>query len=307
MIAPPYTIIERLTIVAPFGIGLWDGTRGRLVSEGMQVRVFRTTGPYARDVVEATAGRNGVFVPHTLFGPRRFDDRSISDSTSPPETVLVEVRDLLGRYASFVMHLSERRGDGFAVPSCVDDVTWPGTPTTSPGASTPYVPLLALPSQPTPAGMTAVRASLTDAATGSPAEGAVLEVREAGRLLARGLADDRGEVAAVFAYPEVAAPPPWSPPGAAPKPLRMTDQHWALDVAVRYRRNLLRVTPGGSRPPLPDFCDLLQQPIARMSIASPPADSTNRLSIASLPGVTAGIELRYGEEPVLPELLIDPV
>jgi hypothetical protein len=270
------------------------------------VRVFRTTGPYARDVVEATAGRNDVFVPHDLFGPRRFDDRSVSHPASPPETLRVEVRDLLGRYASFVMDVTRRRDDGFAVPPCVDDVNWPGTEATSPFSS-PYIPLFALPSRPTPAGMTAVRASLTDAASGDPAEGAVLEVRQAGRLLALGLADARGEVAATFAYPEVAAPPTWSPPAAAPKPLPMTDQHWTLDLAVRYRRDLPRVAPGGSRPPLHDLCDLLHQPVARMSIASPPAHTTNRVSVTSLPGVTAGIELRYGEEPVLPELLIDPV
>jgi hypothetical protein len=306
MIAPPYKILERLTIVAPFGIGLWDPMAARLVSEEMRVRVFRTARPYTRDFVEAVPGRNAVFVPHDLFGARRFDDRSAGDTASPPETVLVEVRDLLGRYASFVMHVAGGRDDGFAVPACVGDVEWPGVDTMSPDDSGPYVPLFALPSRPIPAGMTAVRGSLRDAATGNAAEGAVLEVREAGRLLARGLADPRGEVAAVFAYPEVGTPLPWSPPGTAPKPLRMTDQRWLLDVAVRYRRDVPRVTPGGSRPPLSDICDVLHQPIARLSLASP-GETTGRTPMTSLPGVSAGIELRYGEEPVLPELLIDPV
>jgi hypothetical protein len=294
MSAPAHEILERLTIVAPFGIGLWDPTAARLVSEGLRVRVFRTTGPYARAVVEAIPGRNDVFVPHDLLGARSYQERGATDTGSPPEEVLVEVRDRLGRYASFVMHVAGRRADGFAVPECVGEVDWPGIETTSPGASSPYVPLFALPSRPVPAGMTAVRASLKDAATGQPAEGAVLDVREAGRLLARGLTDDRGEVAAVFAYPEVVAPPPWSPPGAAPKPLRLSEQRWMLDVTVRYRRNLPRFTPGGSRPPLCDLCDLLHQPVAKMSITSPP-------------GVTGEVELRYGDEAMLAELLIDPV
>ena len=82
MIAPPHRILERLTIVAPFGIGLWDPIAGSLVSDGMRVRVFRSGGPYARGVVEAVAGRNNVFVPHELFGPRRFDAGSVSETAS---------------------------------------------------------------------------------------------------------------------------------------------------------------------------------------------------------------------------------
>ena len=307
MIAPAYRILERLTIVAPFGIGLWDGLAARLVSEGLQVRVCRTTGPYARDVVEAVAGRNGVFVPHRLFGARAFDERTAGDTGSPPEGVMVEVRDLLERYASFVLHVAGRRADGFAVPDCVSGIEQPGLMTTSPGASGPYVALLPLPSQVTPAGMTAIRTSLTDAATGRAAAGALLEVRWAGRLLARGMADDRGEVAAMFAYPETEAPPPWSPPGATPKPLRLVDQRWLLDISVRYRRNLSRYAAGGSELPLYDLCDVLLQPVATMSVASPPGAGEQRASVRLLPGVTGEVELCYGEELMLVDLSIDPV
>jgi hypothetical protein len=148
-----------------------------------------------------------------------------------------------------------------------------------------------------------VRASLTDANTGTPAEFAVLEVRESNRLLGRGIADARGEVAAFFAYPEPIAHPVWSPPHAPPAEQRLVDQRWKVDVSIRYRRGLRRFAseparpgrvPDPTRPPLADLCDILQQPIAHVTTTSPP--------------MTVGEQdLRYGEELVLAELLIDPV
>jgi hypothetical protein len=293
MTAPPYTILERLTIVAPFGLGFWDAGAGRLVSEGLRVRVFGIEGPYARDVTEAVAGRNGVFVPHTLFGARRFVETPVAVG-SPPERLLVEVRDPLKRYLSFVMHVTGPRDDHFALPACAGDAAWTAVGLTSPAMTSPYVPLFPLPATPIAAGTTAVRANLTDQATGLPAEGALLEVRESGRLLARGVADERGEVAAVFGYPEVPAPAAWSPPRSPPPPVRLEGQRWTLDVAMRYRRGLPRHTPAGSRPAILDLCDVLRQPVATTSYTSPP-------------GVTGEVDLRYGEEADLGDLLIDPV
>jgi hypothetical protein len=282
MTALPHTVLERLTIVAPFGLGFWDAATARLVSDGLRVRVRRTDGPYARDVTEAVAGRSGIFVPHTLFGARALVDPSPTGPVSPPERLLVEVRDALDRYLSFVMHVTGSRDDHFAVLECA-----------SAGAG-PYVPLFPLPSRPMAAGMTAVRASLKDADTGQPAEGAVLEVREGGRLIGRGVADARGEVAVVFAYPEVPAPPAWSPPRSPPAPVQLARQRWTLDVAVRYRRALMRHVFPGSRSALFDLCDVLGQPVANTSHTSPP-------------GVTGEVDLRYGEEADLGDLLIDPV
>jgi hypothetical protein len=294
MTALPYTVLERLTIVAPFGLGFWDAAAARLVSDGLRVRVFRTDGPYARDVTEAVAGRNGVFVPHTLFGARRFIERSAADPGSPPERLLVEVRDTLDRYLSFVMHVTGARDDHFAVPECAGEAAWTSVDLASPAVAGPYVPLFPLPSRPVPAGTTAVRASLTDKGTRLPAEGAVLDVREGGRLIGRGVADQRGEVAAFFGYPEVPAPAAWSPPRSPPPPVRLEGQRWTLDVAVLYRRNLPRHSPGGSRPALFDLCDVLRQPVATLSHTSPP-------------GITGEVDLRYGEEAILGDLLIDPV
>jgi hypothetical protein len=160
------------------------------------------------------------------------------------------------------------------------------------------VPLFRLASSPVPAGMAAVRGSFVDAATGNRGQYAVMEVAESGRLLARGIADDRGEALAVFPYPEVPAPPPWSPPGAPSGPLRLADQSWPIEVTVRYRRDLPRYTLDPSRPALPDVCELIRQPPATVSTSSPPI-------------AIGGLRLRYGEELVLggagsADVLINP-
>jgi hypothetical protein len=286
MIAPAYTILETLTRVAPFGIGLWDASTGRLVSDGIVVRVFRLAGPHAIDPVPAVANRSGIFVPHDLFGADAFVEGARATALSPPERFLVDVRDTLERYTSFVMRVGERGPRGFVLPPCVADLELPSSAPSSPPPPPTYVPLFSTASRVVPAGMAAVRASLVDAATGRGAAFAVLEVRESGHLLARAVADARGEVAASFAYPEVSAPPPWSPPRTAPKPLRLTEQHWTLDIAVRYRRNLRRFTFDPSQPPLPDLCDVVQQPLATVAAMSPPA-------------ALGEVVLRYGQDLVL--------
>lgn len=298
MIAPAYKVIDTLTRVAPLGLGLWDPTLGRLVADGIHVGVHRLAGSRTFDRVPAIANRSGIFVPHDLFGGAVFDEHWHPATASPADHLLVTVRDTLERYLPVALHLDPPREHGFAVPPCLTNLEPIALSAASPPPPSPYVPLFASPSRPVPAGMTAVRAVLKDVVTGAAAAYAVLEVRADGQLIARGVADDRGEVAAVFAYPEVSAPPPWSPPGAPTPRLRLVDQSWPIDVKVRYRRNLPRVRPDPAQPAVPDLCDVLQQPAVTAVTASPPAP-------------LGELVLRYGEELVLAreaggELLIGP-
>jgi hypothetical protein len=303
MIAPPHKVIERLTRVAPFGLGLWDLTLGRLVADEMTVTIFRLADSRTFETVSAIANRSGVFVPHDLFGGAVFDEKWHPASASPADRLLITIRDTLDRYLPFALHLDPPLERGFAVPFCLANLEPIASSAVSPPAPSPYVPLFASPSRSVPAGMTAVRAALQDALTGAKAAYAVLEVHVDGQLLARGVADERGEVAAVFAYPEVTALPPWSPPGAPPPRLRLVEQKWTIDVTVKYRRNLPRFplepvrreARDAVRREAPDLCDVLQQPVATI--------------LTSLP---VPLEVQYGEELVLAEkpgseLLIRPV
>jgi hypothetical protein len=280
MNAPAHVLIETLTRQAPFGIGLWDPIASRLVSEEITVTVHTITGGKTKASIAAAPNRTGVFVPHELRWP--------ADPASPSDRFLVEVRDARDRYLPFVMHVDAAGPRGFVTPACLANVDMPGPSSASPPPLPVYVPLFATPAAPIPAGMTAVRASLLDSTTGRGAAYAVLEVYESGRLVARGVADASGEVAAVFAYPEFAAPPPWSPPGAPPATVRLVDQTWTIDTRVRYGRALPRYRPTASRSSLADLCDVLQQAPAVVETASPPSRFGEVL-------------LHYGEEPVLGE------
>jgi hypothetical protein len=123
------------------------------------------------------------------------------------------VYDPIGRFLPFVMHVDLRDEPGLLVPPCTAAAAL--TTDASPPEKPAFVPLLNTPARTPPAGTAVVRASLRDGDTGQPAAFAMLEVREAGRAIGRGVADERGEVAVMFAYPEPSALPPWSPPARA--------------------------------------------------------------------------------------------
>jgi len=300
--APAYVPVERLTLVAPLGLGLWDPTLGRLVSDGLIVRVFDLATGTPRDATPATANRSGVFVTSHLPGLR--DREAIGRdeeyfAAGPARPFLVDVRDTLGRYVPFVLRLTLPTR-GFVVPSCMADfvpLESPPASPLSPPALPVFAPLFATPSRPVPAGLTAVRASLVDADTGEPAAFALLVVRDvqdvlsgSPRALAAGIADERGEASAILAYPEpppapVVSPPASPPAGFAPTPLAR--QTWSLRVEVWYERGLPRHAPDRTQAALPDLCDLVRQPAATvLTSTSPPV---------ALPDAT----LRYGEELVL--------
>jgi hypothetical protein len=288
MMAIEYRKVETVTRRAPFGLAFWDPAAGHPVSDGLAVKVFRAPATRPSDAVASPPNRSGVFVAHDLTGSRAFDPALDDEGSSPAPPYLVEVRDLYERYLPFVMQIASAGAGGFAVPPCAADL--PGTSPMSPPVMR-YVPLFIAPSYRAPAGLAVVRASIVDGATGLAAAHAVIEVRESGRLVARGMADIKGQVAAAFAYPEMSGPPTWSPPGAAPARVRTVDQKWMLDVKVRFRRDLALYAPGGytprkERPALPDLCDVVQQPVVSVSTLSPPV-------------VLGSVDLSYGEELIL--------
>lgn len=311
MSTPAHVVIETLTYVAPFGLGLWDVAAGKLVSEDLEVRVFALSARGAYGPITAIANHSGVFVGQNFPLLRDFEagagDAEFWSSLPPSTPYLVEVRDPLRRYTPFVMRVDLPRR-GLAVPRCVAALMPPPPFPPSPPTAPAYVPVFGTAARRVPAGMTAVRATLFDADTGGPAELAVLEVRESGRLIGRGISDARGEVAAVFAYPE----PPDAPPASSPvsSPLHspfgasatgaqpLTQQTWALDIALRYQRNLPRYTPDRAKPALADLCEIIEQPLAVVT-SSPPT-------------ILSPATLRYGQELVLgaehgAQLFIRPV
>jgi hypothetical protein len=292
MSTPAHQVIERLSHVTPFGLGLWDTAAGRLLSEGLGVTLHALRGTGVGGSVAAVANRLGIFVARGLPGLREWEsgsgDAEFWASLPPPLPFLVEVRDRWRRFVPFALHLELPAPRGPVLPPCVADLWLPDPASSSPPRAPAYVPLFSTSSRPVPVGVAAVRAALVDGGTGAPAEHAVLEVRESGRLLGRGVADERGEVAALFAYPEFPDDSPASPPDGAASPPAGIGHAWALEISVRYRRDLPTYSPDPVGTTLADLCELMQQPRATILSISPPAETLEAV-------------LRYGEELVVGE------
>ncbi len=302
MTAPAYVVIEQFTHVTPFGLGLWDVVTSALVSEGLSVRIRALAGTAVASTTIATATRSGLFAAHDLQRLRAFESGNEGLEAwaipSPPRPHFIEVRDTVGRFLPFALHLLLPTR-GLALPPCADAL-WP-IELSSPLGMSPaaavmpsYVPLFSTPARTAPAGRATVRARiLVDGASGAPAAWAVLELRHAGRLLARGIADARGEVAAMFAYPEPPDPPPTSPSGGTAPTIPLSRQSWPIEITVRYGAEL-PTYPVGARDAVPDLCDVLQQPTTAVFTSSPLApltEATLRYGEALVLGAPSGAEL----------------
>ncbi len=302
-----HLVIERTTHVTPFGLGFWDVAAGRRVLEELAVRVHTVSGARVVRTVIARSNRSDIYVAQDFPELRVFESGAGDDAfwlaQSPPHPYMIEVRDPAGRFTPFVTHVAIP-SRGLAMPECVLAL-WPTVLASPPSFGSPpaaappaFVPLFGTSARAVPAGLAAARATLVNSVSGAPAEWAVLEVRYAGALVARGIADARGEVVAVFAYPEPPAPPTTSPTGGATSPQPLAMQSWPIEIAVRYDADLALYQPDPRATPLADLCELLQQPFATVRSSSPPAPLTDATLLY-------GQELLLGQNAGAP-LFIDP-
>jgi hypothetical protein len=273
MTTPSHTLLETVEYSTWFGLLLWDTAAGSAADDGLDVRVWPLPLTEITRPVRATANRRGIFVAPNLL---------MRTVTSPESGYLVEVRDSLARFMPFVMHVVTPAEPEYVRPRCASSLR----PPQSPDRGQFQVPLFNMPSRTAPAGSAVVRASLVDAATGKPAEFAVLEVSAGGQLVGRGIADDRGQVVVMFAYPEPVPATPWSPPAPPTQPQRTGDLTWPVSVSVRYRPPLQRYQPDPTLPALVDLCDVLEQPVATVAPTSPPPAPDEP-------------KIRYGDELIL--------
>jgi hypothetical protein len=280
--------------VAPFGVRFWDAVAGAVAGDGLTVELYPAGRPDLR--AAAAAGRSGVYSARGLPGLLGFE---VGEEASPvPRPFTVEVADPAGRFQPFLL------------PA---DLPTPGLLAWDGGD---LVPLFSTPARPVPAGTAAVRADLWDAAADAPAAWAVLEVTPPGRPAARGLADAKGRVAVLFAYPE---PPdsPTSSPAASPLASPPSPRGRAWDVGLRalYGRR------AGPPPERPDLRGALGQPPATLlegagSPAHPLTAATLRYGqeltlrsrgpADSLPALRELIRRSGGPADPLPVLLVTP-
>jgi hypothetical protein len=237
--------VEVITRVTPLGISFRDVASGRTVRDGLAVSVGGVTG---------IPNPSNVFVFYGLPGLRASQqgDGEPPFWLSPPaiRTYPAQVVDLTGSHQWFSFTVEAPHRGLFELPCTLDSPpTSPPSSPPEPAGAGPAVPLFPTVARAVPPGMAAVRAEIHEAATGTAAAFAVLEVDTGpGGPSGRGFADENGRVLVILAYPR-------PPSGLGITPRSIERALWTLNVSVRY-------SPGAVTGPFPDICTVLDQPPA---------------------------------------------
>jgi hypothetical protein len=252
------TVSERFTRTALLGVRFWDRVSGRPVADGLEL-VETSSG------VAATYGPHGVFAFHDLPG---FSDSAYGAGdepfwNSPPPArapFTFRLRDRERRFLPFTFEADVPTRGLFAEDCGL---------TPSPPEIVGVVPLFSAPSRVAPGAVARVSADLWDAEADRHAAWAVLEVSTGTGAAYRGVADERGRVVVLFAYPEppLHAASPSPPPGSR----ALSNQTWPLTLSVRYAPAAMSPPPpdpASGEPP--DLCAVLTQPPATLLASGSP-------------------------------------
>jgi len=264
--SPGVRVMERLTRVAPFGVRFWDPLTQTAVAEGLRV-VLHPAGQPGRGVTTRTNG-SGVHVLHDAPGLARaaWGEGDEAYWSHPPQTAQYrgEVSDLLGRFhpVSFAVQLPFR---GLFLPACAAQ---------SPPGPAGGIELFSTASRALPGALAVVRAELSSMVLGAPAAWALLTAEYRGEVLGRGVADRQGRVVLAFPFPEPERRPRRSPPETASPPAESaTLMQWEVQLRVHFSALL-------ASQPVPDYCDLLSQPPARLLVHTSPPEELAATAIA---------------------------
>lgn len=249
-VVTPVTVLERLSIVCPLGVRFRDEATGTFVTDSLSVAVYPAHQPERRSSGVPNSG--SVFVFRNLPGMREVEqgngDSDYWNKPQPQFAFVLEVQDRAGRYLPFRLPvlLPQRRILGIELTS----------PLSSPlaiqnGLEEGSLPLFSSPSRNVVDGMGVLRAELQEADTGRPAAWALVEAKAGEQRLVTGMADSEGRVMLPLFYPKPVIT--LGSPGSTNTPL--TQQTWAVDFTVRYRRR-------EPVPQIPDLVDVLTQPAA---------------------------------------------
>jgi hypothetical protein len=255
--APAVKVFERLTLTAPLGLVFHDAATGERVGAGLSVVVYKKFHPLS--LAQAQANPSGVYVLHRAPGlDSEFafgaGDDLFWSQLPPPRDYVVEVSDTEGRFLPFSFEVSlPQRG----VYEWQSPVASPPADSPPDAEQLPSVPVYSAATRRTPPGVAAVRAELQDTSTAAPAAHAAVELRHAGRLVARGLSDARGRLALLFPHPApqraAVTSPADSPPAARNTPL--VEQTWELEIEAAYTGSVALSAAQG----LPDLRAALTQ------------------------------------------------
>jgi hypothetical protein len=234
-------VLERLSIVCPLGVRFRDEATGSFITDSLAVAVYPAQQPERR--TQGVSNNGSVFVFRNLPGLR---ETEYDGDQTPRFDFVLEVRDRIGRYLPYTVaiKLPQRRILTIELTSPLSSPLSMQT-----GVEEGWLPLFSSPSRSAPDGLGVLRAELLDAGTGLPAAWALLEAKAGEQRLVTGMADREGRVMLPLFYPRPVIT--LGSPGSSNVPL--TQQTWAVDFTVRYRRR-------EPAPEIPDLVDVLTQP-----------------------------------------------
>lgn len=304
----PLRLLERKTLIAPLGVRFWDVATGGYVSDGLRVTAYPDNDRLQS--TEATPNRSGTFVLHHASGLHSFEmnlgNLPFTDLLPARQRFTVEVRDERRRFLPLKFE---------ADLPCKGFFKWRGSMTPrgplDPPDNSSSVPLFSSILRPAPAGMAVLRAELYESPSREinnvrimmPAAWAVLEARSQGRLLGRGIADEKGRLALIFAYP-----PPRDPISSLGSPparaftagIPFLQQEWTIQLQAYYEPIALSSPPASppaplrtssrSDPSIPNLRGILDQSPVNLFLDEARTEPLTEVS------------LRYGSEFFVPAL-----
>lgn len=241
------TVLDQLTIVAPFGVRFWDVAVGSPADAGLNVVAYPNAAPELRSM--AFANHVGVYSFLRLPGLHGAESGSGDDSfwaANPPAIPFtIEVSDPSERYLPFRFSVKmPARGLYGVSASPLLAVAVPGDT---------WLPIFSSPQRTLPGPAATIYAQLQDDGPKTVAAWAMVEAHFEGMPAVFGVADDRGMVTLSAPYPEPVSTLFPSPMGTGS--VKLTDQSWPVDISVFYTPRIHPQVP-------PDLQQTLQQTMA---------------------------------------------
>lgn len=217
-------MIETLVHAPALGLRLWDPWTRREIASGPEVCLVADHRPDRKFALSRSP--SGAHVLHA--GP---------PVGAGPATARIEVTDPSRQILSITARLSLPRSG-----------TWAFDPFAVPGTPEGATPVFPHPSRPCPRGWVRFRADLRRESNGRPVPWAVMEVKLGTDLVAIGLSDAHGALAAALP-----APPPRKRPLGLPDATPFETSAWTFSVRLRW-------SPDRLADHIPDLADLAAQP-----------------------------------------------
>lgn len=234
-------VLEEVSLTAPFGVRFWDVSTSTPAGGGLRVSAYPP--PYRELSIAATESPSGAYSFSGLPGLRAAENGAGDDaywSANPPAfPFIIEVRDPQQRYLAYSFTTLLPVRGLFAL--------WSSPLFTALTPDPSWLPLFSTPARSLPGPSGLVRTQLK-ARSGEFAAWAIVQLQASGLPARTGVADENGIVVIYQPYPEPTGISLSSPFTSA----KLTNQNWAIDVAVLY-------TPSKPSQPLPDLDQILQQ------------------------------------------------